>query len=71
MLATLAYRDAAAHGSGSKTGAQGAAVITARVSQARRTQPHRGSMGAWPSVFTVAGAVAFASWAVADRRSLR
>lgn len=33
------------------------------------SHPLAKKLGAWPSVFTVAGAVALASWAVADRRA--
>lgn len=46
-------------------GALGAACLAAFAG----SHPLAKKVGAWPSVFGVAGAVALASWAVADRRA--
>ncbi|MGW3951411.1 hypothetical protein ACWEKM_10805 [Streptomyces sp. NPDC004752] len=46
-------------------GALGAAYVAAFAG----SHPLAKKIGAWPSVFGVAGAVALASWAVADRRA--
>ncbi|MFB7493943.1 hypothetical protein ACFC09_04420 [Streptomyces sp. NPDC056161] len=46
-------------------GALGAAYVAAFAG----SHPLAKKVGAWPSVFGVAGAVALASWAVADRRA--
>lgn len=45
-----------------------AALSTAYVAAFAGSHPLAKKVGAWPSVFGVAGAVALASWAVADRR---
>lgn len=44
------------------------ALTTAYVAAFAGSHPLSKKVGAWPSVFGVAGAVALASWAVADRR---
>ncbi|GGZ22546.1 hypothetical protein [Streptomyces poonensis] len=46
-------------------GALGAAYVAAFAG----SHPLAKKVGAWPAVFGVAGAVALASWAVADRRA--
>ncbi|MFF0226198.1 hypothetical protein [Streptomyces sp. NPDC004629] len=46
-------------------GALGAAYVAAFAG----SHPLAKKIGAWPSVFGVAGAVALASWAIADRRA--
>ncbi|MCX4454381.1 hypothetical protein OG585_17065 [Streptomyces sp. NBC_01340] len=48
--------------------AAGALTVT-YVAAFAGSHPLAKKVGAWPSVFGVAGAVALASWAVADRRS--
>lgn len=45
------------------------ALTVAYVAAFAGSHPLAKKVGAWPSVFGVAGAVALASWAVADRRS--
>ncbi|MGW5657666.1 hypothetical protein [Streptomyces humi] len=50
---------------GKAAGALSAAYIAAFAG----SHPLAKKVGAWPSVFGVAGAVALASWAVADRRA--
>ncbi|MGW2637299.1 hypothetical protein [Streptomyces sp. NPDC001348] len=50
---------------GRAAGALGAAYVAAFAG----SHPLAKRIGAWPSVFGVAGAVALASWAVADRRA--
>ncbi|QNP72477.1 hypothetical protein IAG44_25680 [Streptomyces roseirectus] len=49
---------------GKAAGALGAAYLAAFAG----SHPLAKKVGAWPSVFGVAGAVALASWAVADRK---
>ncbi|MEU5096145.1 hypothetical protein [Streptomyces sp. NPDC020996] len=49
---------------GKAAGALSAAYVAAFVG----SHPLAKKVGAWPAVFGVAGAVALASWAVADRR---
>ncbi|MFF6800653.1 hypothetical protein [Streptomyces sp. NPDC012616] len=49
---------------GKAAGALSAAYVAAFAA----SHPLAKRVGAWPSVFGVAGAVALASWAVADRR---
>ncbi|MFJ4691957.1 hypothetical protein [Streptomyces sp. NPDC088766] len=49
---------------GRAAGALGVAYVAAFAG----SHPLAKKVGAWPSVFGVAGAVALASWAVADRR---
>ncbi|GGT02933.1 hypothetical protein [Streptomyces griseoviridis] len=49
---------------GKAAGALGAAYVAAFAG----SHPLARKVGAWPSVLGVAGAVALASWAVADRR---
>ncbi|WP_229840357.1 hypothetical protein [Streptomyces brasiliensis] len=49
---------------GTAAGALSAAYLAAFAG----SHPLAKKVGAWPSVFGVAGAVALASWAVADRR---
>ncbi|MFL4950228.1 hypothetical protein ACJ6WE_23440 [Streptomyces sp. MMS24-I31] len=44
------------------------ALSAAYVAAFAGSHPLAKKVGAWPSVFGVAGAVALASWAVADRR---
>ncbi|MFI9613685.1 hypothetical protein ACIHCM_18800 [Streptomyces sp. NPDC052023] len=50
---------------GKAAGALGAAYVAAFAG----SHPLAKKVGAWPAVFGVAGAVALASWAVADRRA--
>jgi hypothetical protein len=50
---------------GKAAGALSAAYVAAFAG----SHPLARKVGAWPSVFGVAGAVALASWAVADRRA--
>ncbi|MFJ1532600.1 hypothetical protein ACIOFV_30005 [Streptomyces mirabilis] len=45
------------------------ALTVAYVAAFAGSHPLAKKVGAWPSVFGVAGAVALASWAVADRRA--
>ncbi|MFG2134130.1 hypothetical protein ACGFNV_41110 [Streptomyces sp. NPDC048751] len=45
------------------------ALTTAYVAAFAGSHPLAKKVGAWPSVLGVAGAVALASWAVADRRA--
>jgi hypothetical protein len=45
------------------------ALSAAYVAAFAGSHPLAKKVGAWPAVFGVAGAVALASWAVADRRS--
>ncbi|MGW7543399.1 hypothetical protein ACWGKQ_20140 [Streptomyces sp. NPDC054770] len=45
------------------------ALSVAYVAAFAGSHPLAKKVGAWPSVFGVAGAVALASWAVADRRA--
>jgi hypothetical protein len=45
------------------------ALTVAYVAAFAGSHPLARKVGAWPSVFGVAGAVALASWAVADRRA--
>jgi hypothetical protein len=45
------------------------ALSVAYVAAFAGSHPLARKVGAWPSVFGVAGAVALASWAVADRRA--
>nr|WP_307071686.1 MULTISPECIES: hypothetical protein [unclassified Streptomyces] len=59
--AALRWRQAAG---GKAAGALGAAYVAAFAG----SHPLAKKVGAWPSVLGVAGAVALASWAVADRR---
>lgn len=52
-----------------QAGGTAAAVLTAAyVAAFAGSHPLAKKVGAWPAVFGVAGAVALASWAVADRR---
>ncbi|MGW1891639.1 hypothetical protein ACWCP6_15490 [Streptomyces sp. NPDC002004] len=52
-----------------EAGGKAAAGLTAAyVAAFAGSHPLAKKIGAWPSVFGVAGAVALASWAVADRR---
>ncbi|MFJ4617839.1 hypothetical protein [Streptomyces sp. NPDC088812] len=52
-----------------RAGGTAAGVLTAAyVAAFAGSHPLARKVGAWPSVFGVAGAVALASWAVADRR---
>ncbi|MEU6007812.1 hypothetical protein [Streptomyces sp. NPDC047453] len=51
-----------------RAGGKAAGALTAAFAG---SHPLAKKVGAWPSVFTVAGAVALASWAVADRRDAR
>ncbi|WP_329217744.1 hypothetical protein OG352_16315 [Streptomyces sp. NBC_01485] len=50
-------------------GAAAGALTVAYVAAFAGSHPLAKKVGAWPSVFGVAGAVAVVSWAVADRRS--
>ncbi|SEQ31717.1 hypothetical protein SAMN04487983_1004138 [Streptomyces sp. yr375] len=50
-------------------GAAAGALTVAYVAAFAGSHPLAKKVGAWPSVFGVAGAVAVASWAVADRRA--
>jgi hypothetical protein len=53
-----------------RAGAPAAGALTAAyIAAFAGSHPLAKKVGAWPSVFGVAGAVALASWAVADRRS--
>jgi hypothetical protein len=55
-----------------RAGGKAAGALTAAyVAAFAGSHPLARKVGAWPSVFGVAGAVALASWAVADRRGLR
>ncbi|MEV5488635.1 hypothetical protein AB0L47_11600 [Streptomyces bobili] len=45
------------------------ALTAAYVAAGAGSHPLAKKVGAWPAVFGVAGAVALASWAVADRRA--
>ncbi|CAL9524393.1 hypothetical protein [Streptomyces sp. enrichment culture] len=49
-------------------GAAASALTAAYVAAFAGSHPLAKRVGAWPAVFGVAGAVALASWAVADRR---
>ena len=49
-------------------GAAAGALTAAYVAAFAGSHPLAKKVGAWPAVFGVAGAVALASWAVADRR---
>ncbi|MFF4348871.1 hypothetical protein [Streptomyces sp. NPDC001530] len=52
-----------------QAGGKAAGALTAAyVAAFAGSHPLAKKMGAWPAVFTVAGAVALASWAVADRQ---
>ncbi|WP_432133234.1 MULTISPECIES: hypothetical protein [unclassified Streptomyces] len=52
-----------------RAGGKAAGALTAAYAAAfAGSHPLAKKVGAWPSVFGVAGAVALASWAVADRR---
>ncbi|KUN83160.1 hypothetical protein AQJ66_19905 [Streptomyces bungoensis] len=52
-----------------QVGGKAAGALTAAyVAAFAGSHPLAKKVGAWPSVFGVAGAVALASWAVADRR---
>ncbi|GAA3232903.1 hypothetical protein GCM10020256_48560 [Streptomyces thermocoprophilus] len=54
---------------GSGPGGRAAGALTAAyVAAFAGSHPLAKKVGAWPAVFGVAGAVALASWAVADRR---
>ncbi|MFI6035650.1 hypothetical protein ACIBBD_16040 [Streptomyces sp. NPDC051315] len=50
-------------------GKAAAALTAAYVAAFAGSHPLAKKVGAWPSVCAVAGAVALASWAVADRRA--
>ncbi|MFR0352834.1 hypothetical protein [Streptomyces sediminimaris] len=50
-------------------GAAAGALSGAYVAAFGASHPLAKKVGAWPAVFGVAGAVALASWAVADRRA--
>ncbi|MGX1270228.1 hypothetical protein [Streptomyces phaeoluteigriseus] len=53
-----------------RAGGKAAGALTvAYVAAFAGSHPLAKKVGAWPSVFGVAGAVALASWAVADRRN--
>lgn len=53
-----------------QAGGKAAGALTATyVTAFAASHPLAKKVGAWPSVFGVAGVVAVASWAVADRRS--
>ncbi|MFJ1650268.1 hypothetical protein ACIOC2_02405 [Streptomyces sp. NPDC088337] len=55
-----------------RAGGKAAGALTAvYVAAFAGSHPLAKKMGAWPSVFSVAGAVALTSWAVADRRDAR
>ncbi|MBD9731480.1 hypothetical protein ABZ606_00565 [Streptomyces sp. NPDC012461] len=49
-------------------GTAASALTAAYVAAFAGSHPLAKKVGAWPAVFGVAGAVALASWAVADRR---
>lgn len=49
-------------------GRTASALTTAYVAAFAGSHPLAKKVGAWPAVFGVAGAMALASWAVADRR---
>lgn len=51
------------------SGKAAGALTVAYVAAFAGSHPLAKKVGAWPSVFGVAGAVALASWAVADRRA--
>ncbi|MFI8187267.1 hypothetical protein ACIF8T_00360 [Streptomyces sp. NPDC085946] len=52
-----------------RAGGPAAGALTAAYAAAfAGSHPLAKKVGAWPAVFSVAGAVALASWAVADRR---
>jgi hypothetical protein len=54
-----------------RAGGKAAGALTAAyVAAFAGSHPLARKVGAWPSVLGVAGAVALASWVVADRRSL-
>ncbi|RMB86162.1 hypothetical protein [Streptomyces shenzhenensis] len=67
----LAVAGAAAAQQWHKQAGPGAAGVlgAAYVAAFAGSHPLAKKIGAWPSVFGVAGAVALASWAVADRRA--
>ncbi|KUL51176.1 hypothetical protein ADL22_06710 [Streptomyces sp. NRRL F-4489] len=68
-VALAAAGAVAAKGWHDKAGAKAAAALSgAYVAAFAGSHPLAKKIGAWPSVFAVAGAVALASWAVADRR---
>ncbi|MFF2654046.1 hypothetical protein [Streptomyces sp. NPDC058045] len=50
-------------------GVAAGALTAAYVAAFAGSHPLAKKVGAWPAVFSVAGAVAVASWAVADRRA--
>ncbi|MFF1624646.1 hypothetical protein [Streptomyces sp. NPDC058272] len=53
-----------------QAGGKAAGALTAAyVAAFARSHPLAKKVGAWPAVFGVAGAVALASWAVADRHA--
>ncbi|GGU95264.1 hypothetical protein GCM10010211_73020 [Streptomyces albospinus] len=68
-LALAAAGAVAAKGWQEKAGTKAAAALSgAYVAAFAGSHPLAKKIGAWPSVFAVAGGVALASWAVADRR---
>ncbi|MBC9731290.1 hypothetical protein [Streptomyces sp. TRM68367] len=50
-------------------GAAAGALTVAYVAAFAASHPLAKKVGAWPAVYSVAGGVALASWAVADRRA--
>ncbi|MFD9816246.1 hypothetical protein [Streptomyces sp. NPDC059080] len=68
-VALAAAGAVAAKGWQEKAGGKAAAALGgAYVAAFAGSHPLAKKIGAWPSVFTVAGGMALASWAVADRR---
>ncbi|MCE4946986.1 hypothetical protein LVX13_28325 [Streptomyces albulus] len=68
-VALAAAGAVAARGWQQKAGPKAAAALSgAYVAAFAGSHPLAKKIGAWPSVFAVAGGVALASWAVADRR---
>ncbi|MEV0690523.1 hypothetical protein [Streptomyces sp. NPDC050388] len=60
---------AAAHGWRERAGGTAAGALSAAyVAAFAGSHPLAKKVGAWPAVFGAAGAMALASWAVADRR---
>ncbi|MEW1658232.1 MULTISPECIES: hypothetical protein [unclassified Streptomyces] len=68
-VALAAAGTVAAWGWQQKAGTKAAVALSgAYVAAFAGSHPLAKKIGAWPSVFAVAGGVALASWAVADRR---
>ncbi|AEM80339.1 hypothetical protein [Streptomyces violaceusniger] len=61
VVATQGWREKAGNGTA-------AALSRAYVAAFAGSHPLAKKIGAWPSVFAVAGGVALASWVLADRR---